>query len=290
MRSKLFVPGTRPELFHKALSGPADAISIDLEDSVPEGVKAEARARVAEFLSSDEVRSSAKLIIVRVNALASPHFEADVLAVVLPGLALLNLPKPESAADLHAAVAVIERAETVNRVEHPVGILANIESPKALRYAADIAAADRRVVGLQLGYADLFEPLGIERGDAGNVHAAMFAMRMAAGEAGVFAYDGAFANVQDPDGYRAEAEMARRLGYLGKSCIHPSQIALANEVFRPSEADIAFALRVIAQAQKADGRKQGVFLVDGRMIDAPFIRRAEAIVAIARNLGIVAGE
>jgi len=290
MRSKLFVPGARPELFRKALSSPADAISIDLEDSVPEGLKAEARAKAAEFLGSAEVRSTTKLIIVRVNPLASPHFEADLLALVQPGLALLNLPKPESAADIRAAVAAIERAEAVNRVERPIGILANIETPRALRCAADIGAADSRVVGLQLGFADLFEPLGIDRGDVSNVHAAMFAMRMAAGEAGVFAYDGAFANVQDPDGYRAEAEMARRLGYLGKSCIHPSQIALANEVFQPSAADIAFALRVLAEARKADGRKQGAFLVDGRMIDVPFIRRAEAIVAIARNLGIAAGE
>lgn len=290
MRSKLFVPGIRPELFRKALSSSADAISIDLEDSVPEGLKAEARANVAEFLGSAEVRSTTKLVIVRVNALASPHFEADVLMVAQPGLALLNLPKPESAADIRAAVAAIERAEAVNQVERPVGILANIETPKALRRAAEIAAADARVVGLQLGFADLFEPLGIDRGEVSNVHAAMFAVRMAAGEAGVFAYDGAYANVQDADGYRAEAEMARRLGYLGKSCIHPSQIALANQVFQPSAEDIAFSRRVLAQARKADGRKLGAFVVDGRMIDAPFIRRAEAIVAIARSLGIASGE
>ncbi|TRZ67899.1 MAG: CoA ester lyase, partial [Rhodocyclaceae bacterium] len=129
MRSKLFVPGARPELFRKALSSPADAISIDLEDSVPEGLKAEARAKAAEFLGSAEVRSTTKLIIVRVNPLASPHFEADLLALVQPGLALLNLPKPESAADIRAAVAAIERAEAVNRVERPIGILANIETP-----------------------------------------------------------------------------------------------------------------------------------------------------------------
>jgi len=290
MRSKLFVPGARPELFRKALSSQADVISIDLEDSVPESLKAEARGKVGEFLQSAEVRSATKLIIVRVNALASPHFEADVLAVARPGLAMLNLPKPESADDIRAAVAVIERAEGLNQVAQPVGILANIETPRALRRAAEIGAAHPRVVGLQLGYADLFEPLGIDRRDVAAVHATMFAMRMAAAEAGVFAYDGAFGNVQDPDGYRAEAEMSHRLGYLGKSCIHPSQIVLANQVFQPGAEDIAFSLRVLAQALKADGRQAGAFLVDGRMIDAPFIRRAEMIVAIARNLGIVTGE
>ena len=290
MRSKLFVPGSRPEFFAKALSSQADAISIDLEDSVVESRKAEARATVRDFLLSAEVSTSTKLIIVRVNAIGTAHFEADVAAVAQNALAMLNLPKPECAADIHAAVAVLERAEAANGLDHRAGILANIETPKALRCAAEIASAHRRVIGLQLGLGDLFEPLGIERRDTGNVHAAMFAMRMAAGEAGVFAYDGAYANLQDPQGYRAEATMARRLGYLGKSCVHPSQVDLANDVFRPSDEDIAFSLRVLDAAQQAQAQRGGAFTVDGKMIDMPFIRRAEAVVAVARKLKLTTDE
>ena len=141
-----------------------------------------------------------------------------------------------------------------------------------------------RVAGLQVGFGDLFEPLGIDRRDRSNIHAAMFTVRMAAGEAGVFAYDGAFADVQNGAGYRAEAEMAHRLGFWGKSCIHPSQIALANEVFRPSEEEIAHANRVLEGSRLAAGNGMGAILVDGQMIDAPFVRRAEEIVAIARRL------
>ena len=115
----------------------------------------------------------------------------------------------------------------------------------------------------------------------------MFAMRLAAGEAGVFAYDSAFADVKDAEGYVAEAEMARRLGYLGKSCIHPSQVALAHQVFRPSEADIARALRVVEAAREAQARGVGAYLVDGRMVDAPFVRSAEAILADAKRLGLL---
>jgi citrate lyase subunit beta/citryl-CoA lyase len=287
MRSKLFVPGSRPELFHKALSSQADAISIDLEDSVVESRKAEARATVRTFLLSEEARASRKILIVRVNAMDTAHFEADVMAVAQNGLALLNLPKPESAADIQKAVVTLERAEAANGVSKPISLLANIESAKALRFAADIATADPRVAGLQLGFGDMFEPLGIERYDSANVHAAMFALRLAAGEAGVFAYDGAYANVSDAAGYRAEAEMARRLGFWGKSCIHPSQIALANEAFRPSEAEIAQAQRVLEAAKRADEAGVGAFVVDGRMIDVPFIRRAEAIVAAARELNLL---
>ena len=129
----------------------------------------------------------------------------------------------------------------------------------------------------------MFEPLGIDRRDAAAVHAVMFAVRMAAGEAGVLAYDGAFADVKDAQGFRAEAEMARRLGYSGKSCIHPSQVPIANEVFSPSVEEIDFARRLLEASRLAEAGGAGVFIFEGRMIDGPAIRRAEAIVTISRQ-------
>lgn len=281
MRSKLFVPGSRPELFAKALASEADAISIDLEDSVPEDRKAEARARAGEFLRSAEIRGSGKTIIVRVNALATPHFEADLIAIAQPTLSLVNLPKNESADELRAAASVLQRAEAANGVAEPIRLLANVETPTGLRRAANIAAAHPRVAGLQIGYLDLFEPLSIDRQDAAAVHAVMFAVRMAAAEAGVFAYDGAFADVKDAEGFRAEAEMARRLGFRGKSCIHPSQVSIANGVFQPTGEEIAHAERIVEAARKAQAAGSGVFMVDGRMIDAPAIRRAESVIAMS---------
>jgi crotonobetainyl-CoA:carnitine CoA-transferase CaiB-like acyl-CoA transferase/citrate lyase beta subunit len=285
MRSKLFVPGSRPELFAKALNGQADAISIDLEDAVPEARKEEARAAVAEFLRSPQALDSGKLIIVRVNAIGSPHFEADVQAVTQPALGMLNLPKAESAADIHTVCAALARAESLNGVARAVRVLANIESPLGLRRAAEIGAADPRVAGLQLGFADLFEANGIARRDASNVHAAMFALRMAAAEAGVFAYDSAFPDIKDADGFRAEAGMSKRLGFWGKSCIHPSQVALANEVFSASSEDYEHALRVLAAAREAEASGTGAFTVDGKMIDLPFIRRAQAVAAAGAPAG-----
>jgi len=279
MRSKLFVPGIRPELFSKALASQADALSFDLEDSVPEALKSEARDQVAAFVRGAEVRAAAKLIIVRPNPPATPHFSEDLGAIAVAGVALINLPKIESADDVLNAVAEIECAEAANRVENPIGLLINIETPRALRAAAEIAGAHPRVMGLQLGLGDLFEPLGLARHDQSNVHAAMFAVRMAAAEAGVFACDGAFADLQDDAGYRAEAQMARRLGFIGKSCIHPRQVALANQVFRASEAEIAAARRVVEASRLAAANGRGAFVVDGRMIDLPFLKRAEAIVA-----------
>ena len=285
MRSKLFVPGSRPELFAKALKGQADAISIDLEDAVPEARKEEARRAVAGFLRSAEALESGKLIIVRVNGVGSPHFEADVAAVTLPALGMLNLPKAESAADVQALCAVLARAERANGVARPVRVLANIESAAGLRRAAEIGLADPRVAGLQLGFADLFESNRIARRDVANVHAAMFALRMAAAEAGVFAYDSAFPDIRDTEGFRAEAMMSRRLGFWGKSCIHPSQVALANEVFTAGEEEFEQALRVLEAARTAQASGTGAFTVDGKMVDLPFVRRAEAVVAAGRPAG-----
>ncbi len=281
MRSKLFVPGVRPELFAKALAGDADALSFDLEDSVPEPHKDAARANVAEFVQSQPMREAAKVIVVRVNALGTPYFEEDLLAVACAGVALINLPKVESAEDIHAAVAALERVEAGKGLAAPIRLLATIETPRGLRLAAQIASAHPRVAGLQLGLADLFEPHGIDRHDPANLHAALFDLRMAAAEAGVFAWDAAFADLDDADGFRAEAAMAHRLGFVGKSCIHPRQVALANEVFQPDAEQIAVARRIVAASLEAGAQGRGAFVVDGHMIDLPFLKRAEATVASA---------
>jgi citrate lyase subunit beta / citryl-CoA lyase len=281
MRSKLFVPGSRPELFPKALAGEADAISFDVEDSVPEDSKARARGQVADFLHSGAVRDSGKIMIVRVNALGSPHFEGDLMAFACPQVALLNLPKAQCAADVQQAVAALERAERRNGIARPIGLLVNIETPRGLRLAPEIAAAHPRVAGLQLGLADLFESMHADRRSPANVHAAMFQMSLACAESGKFAYDSAYPDVTDAEGFRREADQARRLGYVGKSCVHPKQIAVANEVFSTATLDVDTARRIVAAARDAEQAGRGAFLLDGRMIDLPFIKRAQAVLAAA---------
>ncbi len=292
MRSKLFVPASRPELFAKALASAADALSFDLEDAVAEPRKAEARALLRnflrEFLQSPQAQGHGKTLIVRVNAMDTPHFAADIAAVVQPGLHLVNLPKPDSPEAVAQAAALVADAARANGVQQPPRLLLNIETPKALRTAAALACAHPTVAGLQLGLGDLFEPYGVHRREASAVQQALFAVRMAAAEAGVFACDGAFADVRDAEGFRAEAELSRRLGFIGKSCIHPSQIALANSVYQPTEAEIAHALRVVRAAQEADANAVGAYMVDGKMVDRPFVLRAQAIVASARAAGLIA--
>jgi citrate lyase subunit beta/citryl-CoA lyase len=287
MRSKLFVPGTRPELFAKALGSAADGICIDLEDAVSESRKDEARDIVRQLLQGGEAAATGKTLIVRVNAMDTPHFERDIAAAAQPGVHLINLPKPASAAHVRTAIDALERAERANGVHSPIGMLLNIETPAALRLASELALAHPRVKGLQLGLGDLFEPLGIARREPAAIQQAMFAVRIAAGEAGVYAYDSAFADIADAAGYRAEAMLARNLGFLGKTCIHPSQVAVANDVFRPTDEEIVHARKVVEATRDADAQGLGAYVVDGRMIDVPFVIRARAIVESARSLGLL---
>ncbi len=291
MRSKLFVPGSRPELFDKALASEADGLSFDLEDAVAEAKKADARNTLQQWMQMPSVVSSKKTIIVRVNAMDTCYFAEDIASVVQPGLNIINLPKPANVAAVLDAVNAIEQAERNNGVnltgDNPVRLLLNIETPSALRTAFELASAHPRVMGLQLGLADLFEPIGISRKELFAIRYAMMQVKLAAAEAGIDAFDGAFADIKNTEGFVAEAQFAASIGFAGKSCIHPSQVALTNEAFRPSDAAIAHALRVVAAAQEADAKGIGAYVVDGKMIDPPFFKSAQALVTTARRLGLI---
>ena len=278
MRSKLFVPGSRPELFDKAFKSEADAISIDLEDAVPEAGKVRAREAVAVYLGK-RTRTREQSIVVRVNSLSSTHFASDLETLVGLDFDIVNLPKAESAADVLTLVESLTDLENRRGLTRPLRILANIESPRGLRYAADIALASPRVIGLQIGYGDLFEPLNIRRKHAGAIEHVQLAVRLAAGEAGIAAYDGAFPDIGDLAGFREEALRAKDLGLQGKSCIHPSQVAAANEAFQPSSTEIAFSRKVVDAWQAAGTAGHGAVVVDGVMIDAPYAANAEALLS-----------
>jgi citrate lyase subunit beta/citryl-CoA lyase len=275
MRSKLFVPGSRPELFAKASVSAADAISFDLEDAVTQANKGAARDAVAAFLR-DGPATPGKLLVVRVNAVGTAEFKDDIDAVAVGRLDLVNLPMVEDASAIVEAATCLDRLDPGGRIR----ILVNIETPKSVRKAAELATAHPRVGALQLGYADLLEPAGIERQDPAALAYLRISVRLAAAEAGIPAYDGAYAMVKDADGYRAECEAARRHGFAGKSCIHPTQIATANQVFMPTPPEVARARRIVAAAVEAKAQGRGAFLVDGQMIDAPFIASAQAILAL----------
>lgn len=278
MRSKLFVPGSRPELFPKAAKSEADAISFDLEDAVAPERKPYARESVSAFLREQGV-GWGKLVIVRVNAMTTPWFEDDIAVMAATPVDMINLPKLESAADVHRALEAMARAGCKPEMR----ILANVETPRGVRLAAEIAGAGARIAGLQLGLADLFLPLGIDRENLAARSYVGMAVRLAAGEAGIPAYDAAFTDISRPELCRLEAEAARSSGYAGKTCIHPSQVRIANEVFAPRAHEVEHAQHVIAAADAAATEGRQAFVVDGKLIDAPMILHARAVVSAAQE-------
>jgi citrate lyase subunit beta/citryl-CoA lyase len=279
MRSKLFVPGNRPALFSKALHSDADVVCFDLEDAVLPAQKAEARAHVQAFLQTNAVTE--RVIMVRVNGIHSTLLAQDLSAVVWPAVAVVSLPKVEDPLEIEELSAALSKLERERGLARPIAIHPTIESPRGLRLAHAIAGADARVAGLQLGLVDLFEPLGISQRDKFAAHHVRMQLRLAAAEAEVPCLDSAFPAFGDAEGFAAEAEAARDLGFSGKSCIHPSQIAAANQVFSPSAEEIATAHRTIRAASEAAAGGLGAFTLDGRMIDRPIIRRAKEILRFA---------
>lgn len=271
MRSKLFVPCSRPDFFAKALASEADAVSFDLEDSVALADKESARARLIEVLKSDAVLASTKRVIVRVNGPDTAFFADDIAALGGLRIDLVNVPKVEDADTVRSVAAKVAEAGIA-------ALLINVESALGLARAGEIARAHPSVAGLQVGLNDLFASLEIDRRDPRHVHAALWSIRLAAGEAGCLAYDGAWPDLADDAGFRAEAELARSLGYLGKSCVHPRQVAIANAVF-DRDADLDRARRLLAAATAAAARGQGAFVFEGKMTDAPAIAAARAAVA-----------
>jgi citrate lyase subunit beta/citryl-CoA lyase len=287
MRSSLFVPGSRPELFGKALASEADALIFDLEDAVAPERKPEARQTVGEYLANLK-DTQGKVITVRVNPVVSEYFADDVAAVVCPQLDAINFPKVESAEEVCQGVAAIEAAEQARGMSKQVRVFANLETAASLRRAHEIACADPRMAALKFGLADLFAPLGIERHEAA-LGPIRLATRLAASEAGIPAYDTVFVDIEDTEGFEADAHAGRRMGLVGKTCIHPTQVPIANRVFTPGKQEIAHAQAVVAAMEDPANSGKGAFVVNGQMVDEPFFIQARATVAMARRLGLIEG-
>jgi citrate lyase subunit beta/citryl-CoA lyase len=278
MRSKLFVPAIRPELFEKALHSGADAVCFDLEDAVAPNRKSEAREFLRTFLSQRNP-TAAPLLLVRTNAIAFADFPQDIACALWPSLYAIALPKVESAEEVCAAAVCIAEFETSRSLPSQVGILPTIESPRGLRFAAEIALSSPRVIGLQLGFADLLEPLGIATDNVSVRNQIRLMLRLAAAEAGVDCYDSAYASFKDLAGYERELRAAHSLGFSGSSCIHPRQVSVANLAFTPTDEELAHARRVVEAAEQAAREGGAVTTLDGKMIDAPFILRAHQLLA-----------
>jgi citrate lyase subunit beta/citryl-CoA lyase len=285
MRSLLFVPGDDEKKLAKALSSEADALIVDLEDSVAPPAKPAARATAAAFLREARRRAPRPRLIVRVNPLGGELTDADLEAVMAEAPDAVMLPKCLGGASVQQLGAKL----AVHEAEHGLAdgatrILAiATESARALYGFASYIGCSRRLEGLAWGGEDLSADLGAETNRlADGAYAAPYALARAltligAAAAGVSAIDAAFANFHDAEGLGAEARAARRDGFTAKMAIHPAQVPIINELFTPSADAIAHARAVVAAFAAAPGA--GVVALNGEMLDLPHWTRAKKTLA-----------
>lgn len=270
-RSVMFTPGDRPEMLRKAPDSGADVIVFDLEDAVSPERKPEAREAVADLLTDPGFDPEPE-VCVRVN----PEFVEDLAVLERARPDSLMLPKVAGQAN----VAALD--ERVRQFGGSVPVLALIESAAGVLAAPEIAA--REVTdALVFGAEDLSADIGATRTNEGTeVLYARERVVIAASAAGIEAIDTVYTDIEDHGGLASETRFAIQLGYDGKMAIHPSQVEPINEAFAPAPEDIEWAERVLDAHERAKGDGQGVFRVDGEMIDAPLIARAKRITERAR--------
>lgn len=291
MRSLLFVPGDSPRKQQKGLESGADALILDLEDSVALDAKQEARRLTLDFLMSVRQLAKRPRLIVRVNALSTGLTPADLDAVMQGAPDALMLPKAEGGVDVSHLAAQIAVREAENDLPDGATKIIPIatETGKGIFGLGSYAGASHRLSALTWGAEDLSADLGAETNRltdgsyADPYRLARSLTLFAASSAQVDAIDTVFTNFRDEAGFHAECIAARRDGFTGKMAIHPAQVAAANAVFSPAPAELAKAEAIIALFAANPG--VGVIGLDGEMLDRPHLVRAQRLKARAEKAG-----
>jgi malyl-CoA/(S)-citramalyl-CoA lyase len=310
-RSELAVPGSSPQLFEKAAKSQADVVFLDLEDAVAPDQKDQARRNVIQAIN--DIDWGTKTLSVRINGLDTPYMYRDVVDVLEQAgdrLDLVMVPKVGTAADVYAVDMLVTQVEQAKGRKKRVGLEHIIETALGMANVDEIARASKRNESLHFGVADYAastrarttgiggpnsayavltdrtEDGGPRQTHWGDMwHYAVARMVVAARAAGLRPVDGPFGDFSDADGFRAQADRSAVLGCEGKWAIHPSQVALANEVFTPPEREVDRARRILAAMEQASREGKGAVSLDGRLIDIASIRQAEQLVAKADMIG-----
>src|SRR5689334_9359077 len=311
-RSELAVPGSQPQLFEKAAKSAADVIFLDLEDAVAPDDKPQARKNVIAALR--DIDWGNKVMSVRINGLDTHFMYRDVVDVMEQAgerLDLIMIPKVGTASDVYAVDMLVTQCEAAMKRKKRIGFEMIIETALGMQNVHEIAAASKRNESLHFGVADYAASTRARTVNIGGAnpdyviltdkdqdgrrethwgdmwHYALARMVVAARANGLRPIDGPFGDFADADGYKAAARRAAVLGCEGKWAIHPSQVALANEMFTPSAKEVERARRIIAAMEQAKREGRGAVALDGRLIDIASIRQAEVLVrkaeAVARS-------
>lgn len=290
IRSMLFVPAARWSMIEKAAASNADAVCLDLEDSVPDAEKPAARGNIARALR--DLDFGARTKIVRINALDGPFAYRDLVETVEAAgdrVDLVMLPKAGKASDVAFVDTLLSQIELHRGFTRPIGIEAQIETAAGFVAIREIAEASDRLQALIFGPGDYSASMHMPSSSIGEFdqhdalypghrwHAAMHAIVAHARARGLRAMDGPFAGYKDAAGFEKSCQIARALGFDGKQCIHPSQLEAVNRIFSPPEEELAHAREIVEAYERAASEGRGSASWNGKMIDAASIRMARAI-------------
>ena len=296
-RCQLFGPGSRPAIFEKMAASAADVINLDLEDSVAPSDKDGARDNIIE--ATHDIDWGSKLLSVRINGLDSPYWYRDVVDLLEQAsdrLDQIMIPKVGNAADIYAVDALVSSIEAAKGRTKPISFEVIIESAAGIAHVEEIAAASPRLQAMSLGAADFAASMGMQTTGIGGTqenyymlqdgqkhwsdpwHWAQAAIVAACRTHGVLPVDGPFGDFSDDEGFRAQARRSATLGMVGKWAIHPKQVAIANEVFTPSDQSVTEAREILAAMEAAKSNGEGATVYKGRLVDIASIKQAEVIV------------
>ena len=304
-RCQLFGPGSRPAIFEKMAASAADVINLDLEDSVAPAEKPDARKNIIDAIG--DIDWGNKHLSVRINGLDTPYWYRDVVDLLENAsdrLDQIMIPKVGNASDLYAVDALVTSVEAAKNRKKPIAFEVIIETAAGIAHVEEIAAASPRLQAMSLGAADFAASMGMQTTGIGGTqenyymireghkywsdpwHWAQTAIVAACRTHGVLPVDGPFGDFSDDDGFRAQALRSATLGMVGKWAIHPKQVALANEVFTPSDEAVAEAREILAAMDEAQKSGAGAAVYKGRLVDIASVRQAEVIV---RQAEVIAG-
>lgn len=273
-RSALFGPANNETILAKLPRSVPDMVILDLEDAVPAAEKPTAREAAVRAIGSLVALGAGPVVAVRVNAVRTSWFADDVLAVVRAGAEAIVVPKVDQESDIVAAREVVASAG----IAHEPALVAGIETARGVADARHLLG--RGFTGCYFGAEDFVTDMGGVRTDSNHEIAhARAEVALAARVCGVVALDIVTASFRDEERFRRESAEARALGYAGKLCIHPAQVALAHEEFSPSAAEVERARQVLAAWAEANERGVGAIALDGQLVDEPMAARARAVLA-----------
>ena len=282
-RTMLFIPGNNPGMLQSGGVFGADSLILDLEDAVSPREKDAARLLVAQALRTVDFRGS--LPFVRINPLNAGG-ASDIGTIVPCKPYGLMLPKIESPEDLLTQLVMIEEAEIAG--QEPVQIIPLLETPLGVARALEIATASPRIIALAFGAEDYTAALGASRTLEGKeILTARSLIANAAAAVQIDSIDTPFTDAQDDLGLQQDTLTAKSMGFKGKLAINPRQIDIIHQAFCPSSKEIEWACRVVHALEEAKNLGSGVIAVDGKMVDAPVVLRAERVITLAKQQNLI---